>query len=228
MRLDVLRDHGQSVWLDDLDRRLLADGELARLIEAGVSGLTSNPSTFAAALSGDERYPDDLAARLRATPGRPVAALYEDLSLAEVRAAADLLRPVHEQSRGHDGFASLEVSPRLARDPLATVDEARRLWRALDRPNVMIKVPGTQACLPAITQLVAEGINVNVTLLFSPERYAAVVDAWLTGLERRRVAGHPLGGHRLGREFLRQPHRRRRRRAPRRARRGPAGPRRVP
>jgi transaldolase len=194
MQLDVLRDHGQSVWLDDLDRRLLASGELARLIEAGVTGLTSNPSTFATALSGDERYRGDLAARCRATPGRTAPALYEDLAIADVQAAADLLRPVYEQVGGRDGFASLEVSPHLAMDAPATVDEARRLWRALDRPNVLIKVPGTRACLPAITQLIAEGINVNVTLLFSPGRYAEVVDAWLTGLERCRVAGHPLDG----------------------------------
>jgi transaldolase len=194
MQLDVLRDQGQSVWLDDLDRRLLESGELARLIDAGVTGLTSNPSTFATALSGDEWYRGDLAARGRAAPGRTAQALYADLAIADVQAAADLLRPVYEHEGGRDGFTSLEVSPHLAQDARATVDEARRLWRALERPNVLIKVPGTRACLPAITQLIAEGINVNVTLLFSPERYAEVVDAWLTGLERCRVAGHPLDG----------------------------------
>jgi transaldolase len=188
MRLDALHQHGQSVWLDDLDRPLLDSGEFARLIEAGVTGLTSNPSTFAKALSAGAAY------RSRVPRGLAPLPAYEALTVADVQAAADLLRPVHDQTRGRDGLVSLEVSPRLAADPVATVDEARRLWLALARPNVMIKVPGTVACLPAITQLVGEGINVNVTLLFSPERCAAVAEAWLAGLERRAHAGHPVDG----------------------------------
>ncbi|MCC6198305.1 MAG: transaldolase, partial [Burkholderiales bacterium] len=155
-----MRERGQSAWLDDLDRGLLASGELARLIAAGITGLTSNPSTFAKALADRQAYADDVA-RFRADPQRAAGgreALYEALTIADLRQAADLLRPVWERTGGRDGQVSLELAPRLADDPIGTVDAARRLWIALDRPNAMIKVPGTVAALPAITQLAAEAI----------------------------------------------------------------------
>lgn len=192
MHLTTLRERGQSAWLDDLDRGLLTSGELARLVAEDVTGLASNPSTFEKALADRRSHAADVARFCAdpqpATGGRE--ALYEALTIADLRQAADLLRPVWERTGGRDGQVSLEIAPRLADDPIGTVDAARRLWIALDRPNAMIKVPRTLAALPAITQLAAEAIPVNVTLLFDPERYTAVAEAWLTGLERRRDAGH--------------------------------------
>jgi transaldolase len=194
VRVNPLRElakSGQSAWLDDLRRIWLNDGTLARLIaEDGLSGVTSNPAIFAKAIGGGAEY--EHAIRELAGTGAQTGAIYEALVLEDVQRAADLLRPTYEATAGGDGFVSLEVSPHLADDTDATLTEAQRLWRAFDRPNAMIKVPGTRAGLPAIRALVAAGVNVNVTLLFSPTRYREVVDAFMSGLEQRATANEPL------------------------------------
>lgn len=183
--LKALHEYGQSVWLDYIRRSLMTSGELARLMEEdGLRGVTSNPTIFEKTIAGSNDYDDALRALLVDDPHAHAQALYEALAVEDIRMAGDTLRPVYEETDGADGFVSLEVSPRLAHDTAATVDEARRLWRAVDRANVMIKVPATAAGIPAFETLIAEGINVNVTLLFSLARYEAVAQAYLRGLER--------------------------------------------
>ena len=180
---------GQAVWLDYLHRRILEDGELARLIaDDGVTGLTSNPSIFEQAIAGGDTYDSALKAQVLGADD-DVMALYEGLAIADIRAAADAFRPVYDSLDRRDGFVSLEVSPYLAMDTEATIAEARRLWRAVDRPNLMIKVPGTGPGVPAIRVLVGEGININVTLLFSRKHYLAAVGAYMRGIERRLAEG---------------------------------------
>ena len=185
----ALDDFGQSLWLDYIRRNLLVSGELERLIkEDGLKGMTSNPAIFQKAIAGSTDYADTLDA-LAERRDLDTQAAYEQLALDDIRHAADLMRPVFEATGRRDGYVSLEVSPRLANNTQATVDEARRLWRALDRENVMIKVPATPAGLPAIETLIGEAINVNVTLLFSTQVYERVVEAYLRGLEKRLAAG---------------------------------------
>jgi|SRR5579863_1446272 len=188
-----LRKLGESAWLDDLGRGMLDDGSLARLIrEDGIAGVTSNPSIFANSMMKDPRYAQPITQLLgKVSSGR---ALYEELALRDVHDAAMLLRELYDRSEGADGFVSLEVSPHLAYDSAASLAEARRLWGRLALPNVFIKIPGTEAGLPVIRQLIAEGINVNVTLLFSPERYRAVAQAWMDGLTERVRARQAIGG----------------------------------
>jgi transaldolase len=193
--LRSLSEHGVSIWLDDLSRGLLASGALASAVrDQEVAGVTTNPAIFHRAITGGtgsayQQELGDLAIR-GVTPEEAVF----DLVTADVRAAADVLRPAYERSGGHDGRVSLEVDPRLAHRTEATVAEARHLWWMVDRPNVLIKIPATPAGLPAITQAIAEGISVNVTLIFSVERYRAVADAYLTGLEQALQAGRDLSG----------------------------------
>ncbi|MGI8557893.1 MAG: bifunctional transaldolase/phosoglucose isomerase [Solirubrobacteraceae bacterium] len=181
---------GQSVWLDNIRRALLTSGELERMVrEDGLSGLTSNPSIFEKAIVGSSDY-DDALAEMRASSTVPAPkTVYEGLAIADLRAAADLLRGVYEETDAVDGYVSMEVSPELAHDTAGTVAEARRLWASVDRPNLMIKVPGTDQGLPAIRRLTAEGINVNITLLFSTAVYERVVEAYLAGLEDLFAAG---------------------------------------
>lgn len=187
-----LRRLGESVWLDDLGRAMLEDGSLARLIrEDGVAGVTSNPAIFAHSMMTDPQYAQPITQLLPKVSS--ATALYEELAIHDVRAAAGLLRPQYDQSGGGDGFVSLEVSPHLAYDPVGSLTEARRLWQRLELPNALIKIPGTEAGVPVIRDLIASGINVNVTLLFSPERYRAVARAYLDGLTVRARAGQPLG-----------------------------------
>jgi transaldolase len=176
-----LNTYGQSFWYDNIRRRYLLDGTLARLInEDGLRGMTSNPSIFEQAIGGGSDY-DEQIARLAET-GAKLAAVYEGLVLEDIRLACDLFAPLHTETRGGDGFVSLEVSPHLARDTEGTVDEARRLFAAVDRPNVMIKVPATEEGIPAVRQLISEGVNVNITLMFSMSHYEAVADAYMDGL----------------------------------------------
>ncbi len=192
MQPSKLLEFGQSLWLDSMRRQLLTSGELARLRDEGVRGVTSNPSIFEKAFAGSQDYEQALA-RLERQEDRTPAALYETLAVEDIAGAADVLRPVYERSERADGFACLEVSPRLAHDTQATVEEARRLWRRLDRDNVMIKVPATAEGIPAIRQLISEGINVNVTLLFAESTYGQVAEAYLDGLEAFRSAGGDPG-----------------------------------
>ncbi len=188
-----LKELGQSPWLDYIQRDLLTDGGLQRLIdEDGIAGVTSNPAIFAKAVTEHDDY-DEAIRALRAR-GDKVEALYETLALDDIRAAADLLAPVYRDSRRRDGYVSLEVSPELADDSAATIVEARRLWRAIERPNAMIKVPATRAGLDAIRELTALGININATLIFSPARYSEVADAWAEGIAERESAGLPIDG----------------------------------
>jgi transaldolase len=191
-RVQRLRQAGVSIWLDTLSRELLETGEFKRLIDdLGITGATSNPTIFAKAITGSDRYDDQLRDLAQAGTTDPQA-LFFALGLDDIQGAADLLAPVYEQSGGSDGFVSFECTPDLADDTEATVEQALDLWRRLDRPNVMIKVPGTAAGVRAIEELTARGVNVNVTLLFSVERYEEVIDAYLRGLERRTKRGQPL------------------------------------
>ncbi len=190
--LQRLREAGVSIWLDTLSRELLDSGGFAELIrDWGVTGATSNPTIFAKAITGSDRYDDQLR-RLVAGGERDSRELFFALALDDVRAAARLLRPVYERSGGSDGFISFECTPDLADDTGATIAQATSLWRRLDQPNVMIKVPGTAAGLPAIEELTRRGVNINVTLLFSLERYQQVIDAYRRGLSARAGAGEPV------------------------------------
>lgn len=180
--LDLYRRFGQSAWLDYIDRTLLLDDGLKALVSEGLRGLTSNPTIFHQAISRGTEYDEVIRDLLQADHEIDENLLYEWIAIADVQMAADILRETWHESRGSDGFVSLEVSPYLANDPEATVEAGRRLWRLVDRPNLMIKVPGTESCLPAIECLIAEGINVNVTLLFSVDRYRQVMEAYTRGL----------------------------------------------
>jgi transaldolase len=191
-RLQQLHDAGVSIWLDTLSRELLDTGAFAKLIaESAVTGATSNPTIFAKAITGSERYDEQLRAAVAAGTRDP-RELFFELALDDVRRAADLLRPAHEASDGRDGFVSFECTPDLADDTAATIEQALDLWRRLARPNVMIKVPAADAGVPAIEELTARGVNVNITLLFSLARYEQVIDAYMAGLERRLAAGRPV------------------------------------
>lgn len=189
-RLKELREQGQSVWFDYIERSMLKSGELAGLVDEGVAGVTSNPSIFQAAIANSDAYTDDLM-KLVAT-AKSDKEIFETLAVADIQAAADVLRPVYDATGGADGFVSLEVAPDLAYDTAATVDEAKRLHGLVNRPNLMIKVPATQAGIPAIRALIAAGININVTLIFSLDRYAAVKEAYIDGLEDRVARDEPV------------------------------------
>jgi len=188
-----LKEQGQSVWLDFLSREMIDNGHLEKLIkEDGVAGITANPSTFEKAIAESTYYDADIA-RLNASGVESSNDIYERLATADVRRAADLLQPLYEETRGRDGFVSLEVSPRLAMDTDGTIGEARRLWQMTGRPNVMIKVPGTAPGIPAIRALLGEGINVNITLLFSRRVYEQVLEAYVGALEDRASKAQPVG-----------------------------------
>ena len=190
--LQELSAAGQSPWLDFVRRTLITSGELERLIADGITGVTSNPSIFGKAIGGSTDYDDELA-RI-ANDGRDHDALevFEDLAIVDIQMAADALRSLYDSTDGGDGFVSFEVEPRLARDTAGTIEAARRLWARIDRPNVLIKIPGTIEGLQAIEQAIADGINVNVTLLFAVDAYAGVAAAYQQGIERRVAAGQPV------------------------------------
>ncbi len=189
--LQTLAEEGVSVWLDDLSRTILNDGSLEGLIaEKGVVGVTTNPTIFAAALSQGGAYSEQVAQL--AAAGADVEQAVFEITTDDVRAACDILRPVFDRTGGEDGRVSIEVDPRLAKDTDATIEMARRLWATVDRPNVMIKIPATVEGLPAISTVISEGINVNVTLIFSLDRYRGVMNAYLTGLEQAREHGVDL------------------------------------
>lgn len=187
----VLETFGQSVWLDYLRRQALDNGEIQGLItQDGVSGLTSNPSIFEKAIAGSHDY--DSAIRAMALAGKSNEEIYEALTIEDIQRAADLFRPIYDRLKGADGFVSLEVSPKLAHDTAGSLAEARHLWTAVNRPNLLIKIPGTREGLPVVQQLIGEGINVNITLLFGLPRYREVTEAYLVGLETLKAHDKPL------------------------------------
>jgi transaldolase len=191
-RLQALHDARVSIWLDTLSRELLDSGDFARLIaDFQVTGATSNPTIFSKAITGSDRYDDQLRA-LVASGVRDPRELFFALALDDVRRAADLLHPAYDHSAGRDGFVSFECTPDLADDSEGTIAQALELWGRLARPNVMIKVPATEAGIPAIEELTARGVNVNVTLLFAVARYEQVMDAYMSGLERRLASSEPV------------------------------------
>jgi len=188
----ALQQHGQVVWLDFLGRGFIENGGLKNLIEEdGLCGVTSNPSIFEKAIDGTDEYDEAIRRRLQQSDCS-VGELYERLAVEDIQKAAEVLRPVFDKTGGADGYVSIEVSPYLAMDTDATIREARRLWREVDRENLMIKVPATDAGLPAIRALTAEGINVNITLLFAQDVYEKVVDAYMGGLEALAARGEDI------------------------------------
>src|SRR3984957_8724437 len=190
-RLKALTDAGVSIWLDQIRRSLVEGAELLRLdAEVSLRGGTSNPSALKKAILGSTDYHDELEAA--ATEQLGPQAIFERLAIRDLQAAADVLAGVHRESGGRDGFVSMEVMPQLAHDTEATLESARSYWQRLDRPNVMIKIPGTPEGVPAIEQAIYEGININVTLLFAVSAHEAVAEAYLRGLERRHAEGKSL------------------------------------
>ncbi|MBA3646721.1 MAG: transaldolase [Gemmatimonadaceae bacterium] len=191
-RLKELNDMGQSIWLDSIDRTMLHNGDLERRIrEDSLTGMTSNPTIFQKALASGTAYDEQL---LGAEAGQNPSQLFELVETQDVRDACDLFAGVFASTRGADGFVSIEVSPGVSNSADATVEEARRLWKAVNRPNVMVKVPGTEEGAIAVRRLIAEGVNVNITLLFAIEAHARVIEAYLAGLEDRVRAGQPVDG----------------------------------
>ena len=183
-----LKDYGQSVWMDNLSRDILQSGELKRLITSrNVHGVTSNPAIFEKAIAGNAVYDQDIEAGIRT--GAAVNEIYESLVFADIRNACDVLAPVYEETKGLDGYVSLEVPPSLARDTESTIREARRYAQAIDRPNLMIKIPGTPEGLPAVEKVISEGVNVNITLLFSVQSYIDTAWAYIRGLEALAAKG---------------------------------------
>jgi transaldolase len=182
---------GQSIWYDNIQRRLLENGQLADMIEQGeIYGITSNPSIFHNAIAKSNDYDNELLPLLKSN--KKAEEIFEILAIEDIRNATDLFRSIYESTEGRDGFVSLEVNPELANDTEATCEEAQRLWDLVDRPNLMIKIPATKEGLPAITRSIANGLNINVTLIFSQERYVKVIEAYLTGLETRVSNEKPI------------------------------------
>ena len=190
-RLKKLRELGQSVWYDYIRRDLITSGRLETLVrEDGLAGMTSNPTIFQKAIAETELYDDDIRRLARERDG--AARIFEGLAVADIQSAADVFRRVYEGSRGDDGFVSIEVGPHLARDTAGSIAEARRLWKECGRDNVMVKIPATPEGIPAIRKCLAEGININITLLFSVARYREVMEAFLSAMEERVAAGAPV------------------------------------
>ena len=189
-RIQQFAQQGQSVWLDFIDRDLLRSGKLRELVNAGVTGMTSNPSIFQKAIASGSDYDDQMRELVRA--GKSAYEIYEALAFRDIGEAADQLASIYKERDGRDGFMSIEVDPKLADDTDKTISEARRIFKTIDRPNVMIKVPATEAGIPAIRTLIADGINVNVTLIFSIETYEKVMQAYIEGLAERHEAGRPI------------------------------------
>jgi transaldolase len=186
-----IKDYGQSIWMDNLTRDLIQSGELKRMIEQrGLRGITSNPAIFEKAIVGNKIYDADIEEGIRA--GKSLLDIYESLIFEDIRNACDIFMPVYEESGGLDGYISIEVPPNIANDTQKTIDEARRYYKEIGRPNVMIKIPGTTAGLPAVEEVIADGINVNVTLLFSVQSYVNTAWAYIRGLEKRVEKGEDI------------------------------------
>lgn len=186
-----IKQHGQSIWMDNLTRDLIQSGELKQLVEqSGIAGITSNPAIFQKAIYGNAIYDQAIEAGIR--DSLSIQQIYESLVFEDIRNACDILMPIYEQTQGLDGYVSIEVPPTIAHDTQATIAEAKRYYAQIDRPNVMIKIPGTDAGLPAVEAVIAAGINVNVTLLFSVDSYIGSAEAYLRGLEARVAKGEPI------------------------------------
>ncbi len=183
-QLHDLLDAGQSVWFDFIRRDMISSGELGRLVADGIRGVTSNPSIFQQAIDTSDQYDDQIRLLIAANPAATVDEIFEELAVSDIQAAADVLRPVYDGAHGDDGFVSLEVSPLLAADTEGTIEAATRLWHEVDRPNLMVKVPATPQGMPAIEELIAAGININVTLLFALSAYEDAAHAYIRGLAR--------------------------------------------
>jgi transaldolase len=190
--LQQLEALGQSIWYDNISRSLIQSGELKRLVDEGLLGVTSNPTIFDKAISGSTDYDAQIHELLRATPMMSVADLIRALMVRDIQMATDVFLPVYRRTNGRDGYISVEVTPNKARDTQATIEEVRLLWKLIGRPNLMIKIPATREGLPAIEQAIAEGININVTLIFSVQRYREVAEAYIRGIEKRTRAGQSV------------------------------------
>lgn len=191
VRIEKLNQIGQSLWYDNIERRLLDDGTLEKMIQQGeIRGITSNPSIFNKAISKSDDYDEQI--KELVGKGLTREEIFEKLSVADIQQAADLFKALYEETEGRDGFVSLEVSPYLAAHTEETIAEAKKLWHLVNRPNLMVKIPATKEGLPAITECISAGLNINVTLIFSLTRYQEVIDAYLAGLEKRSAAGLPL------------------------------------
>ena len=183
---------GQSLWYDNIERRLLNNDELNQMIQRGdIYGVTSNPSIFNNAIAKSKDYDEQIAELARA--GRTTSEIYDELTISDIQAACDLFRPLYDSTRGGDGYVSIEVYPDLANDAEGTNKEVQRLWGLVDKPNLMVKIPGTAAGIPAIRHSISTGVNINITLLFSISRYAEVIEAYFAGLERRVENNLPIG-----------------------------------
>src|SRR5713226_6387572 len=186
-----LNQFGQSAWLDLIDRKLIRSGELERMMdEDGIRGVTANPAIFEKAILETNEYDDDLHKLIE--QGKSAMQIYEALAVADVRAACDVMRPLFDRLKGADGFVSLEVSPEIARDTRASVEEAKRFWQTVDRPNLFIKIPANPEGIPAIRESIAAGISINITLIFSVKVYQQVIEAYFAGLEERLSKGLPV------------------------------------
>jgi len=200
-RLAALTAAGTSIWLDQLSRGLLESGELARMVEEdSLQGVTSNPAIFEKSILGSADYDEDL--KRLADEGKSAREIYRAMALHDVRAAADVLRPVYDRTNGYDGYVSWEVAPRLAHDTEGTLEQAHMYWDLVDRPNLMIKIPATPEGIPAIEQALYDGMNINVTLLFAVEQYEAVMEAYVKAMERRLEEGKPLDRHSVASFFV--------------------------
>ena len=192
--LQKLAQLGQSIWYDNISRGVIRKGELKRMVDEGLLGVTSNPTSFDKAISSSNDYDDQIRDLVEKNPNIDAGEIIQALMVKDIQMACDVLRPVYDLTKGGDGFISIEVTPNKARDTKATIDEVRDLWAKVNRPNLMVKIPSTKEGLPAIEQSIYEGTNINVTLIFSVERYREVADAYIRGLERRVKEGKPVDG----------------------------------
>jgi transaldolase len=190
--LQRIAQQGQSIWYDNISRSIITGGGLKRMVDEGLLGVTSNPSIFEKAITGSPDYDDQIRQLVEANPEIGAAAIIHAIMIRDIQMACDVLRPVYDRTGGKDGFVSVEVTPSKARDTEGTILEVRELWDAIARPNLMVKIPGTKEGLPAIEQMICEGKNINVTLIFSEPRYREIAGAYIAGLERRLAAGKNL------------------------------------
>lgn len=190
--IQKLETFGQSIWYDNISRSIILNGDLKKMVDQGLLGVTSNPTIFDKAISGSTDYDEQIRDLVESKPNIDPAEIIQALMVKDIQMACDVLKPVFERTQGRDGYVSVEVTPSKARQTDATIEEVRELWKLINRRNLMVKIPATKEGLPAIEQAISEGININVTLIFSVERYREVADAYITGLERRMKAGKPI------------------------------------